>query len=209
MGESEGQIIGYGEIPSAEGFQKLLANKALKGQLITFLMNKFRNLALQADMQISLILDYEDLNQPIIIRNKAELLLPMLSNQNGEADYNIWYHAKNTLSQNIMIVGNDTDIWVYGMALFESGQLGNKQIRVERVINAEYVDINHIIDACNAHPVLSRIPFPANTLATIYLLTGGDCISHFYKTSKLIFVRAFINNFKHICNDGGLINMTR
>ena len=205
MGESECQIIEEGEIPSAKEFQKLLANKSLKGQLITFLMTKYRNLALKADMQMSLILDYEDLNQPIIIRNQTELPLPMLSNQNGKADYNIWYHVKNTLTQNILVIGNDTDIWVYGMALFESGQLGNKQIKVERVINAEYVDINCIVDACNAHPVLSRIQFPANTLATIYILTGGDYISHFYKTSKLTFIRTFI---KHICNDGGLINMT-
>lgn len=80
-------------------------------------------------------------------------------------------------------------------------------IRVERVINAEYVDINRIADTCNVHPVLSKIPFPANTLATIYL-TGGDYISHFYKTLKLTFIRTFINNFKYICNDGGLINMT-
>ena len=65
MGKSECQIIGEGEIPSAKEFQKLLANKSLKGQLITFLMTKFRNLALKADMQMSLILDYEDLNQPI------------------------------------------------------------------------------------------------------------------------------------------------
>ena len=43
-----------------------------------------------------------------------------------------------------------TAIWVYGMALFESGQLGNKS----RVINGEYVHINNIVDACNAHPVL-------------------------------------------------------
>ena len=73
-------------------------------------MNNFRNRALQTEMQMNLILDSEDLSQPIIIRNKIELLLPMLSNQNGEADYNIWYHVKNTLSQNILIVGNDTDI---------------------------------------------------------------------------------------------------
>ena len=43
MGESEGQIIGDGEVPSAKDFQKLLANKVLKTQLITFLMNNFRN----------------------------------------------------------------------------------------------------------------------------------------------------------------------
>ena len=121
MDESECQIIGEGEIPSAKEFQKLLANKLLKGQLITFLMTKFRNLALKADMQMNLILEYEDLNQPIIIRNQTELPLPMLSNQNGEADYNVWYHVKNTLTQNILVIGNDTDIWVYGMALFESG----------------------------------------------------------------------------------------
>ena len=51
----------------------------------------------------------------------------MLSYQNGEADYNTWYHVKNTLTQNILVIGNDTDIWVYGMALFENGHLGNKQ----------------------------------------------------------------------------------
>ena len=100
-------------------------------------------MAFQADMTMSLILDYEDIDQPTIIRNKMELSLPMLSNQNGEADYN-----KNSLTQNILIVGSDTDIWVYGMALLESGQLGEKQIRVERIVNAEYVDINCIIDAC-------------------------------------------------------------
>ena len=80
LGESECQIIGEGEVPSAKDFQKLLANKSLKGQLITLLMNKFRHMALQADMTMSLILDYEDIDQPTIIRNKMELSLPMLSN---------------------------------------------------------------------------------------------------------------------------------
>ena len=70
MGESEAQI-GNGEIPSAKDFQKLLANKSLKDQLITFFMNKFRGLALQADMQMSLILDYENLNQPKIINQNC------------------------------------------------------------------------------------------------------------------------------------------
>ena len=69
MGESEGQITGDGEVPSAKDFQKLLANKVLKTQLITFLMNNFRNRALQTEMQMSLILYYEDLSQPIIRQN--------------------------------------------------------------------------------------------------------------------------------------------
>ena len=43
MGETEGQITGDGEVLSAKDFQKLLANKLLKAQLITFLMNNFRN----------------------------------------------------------------------------------------------------------------------------------------------------------------------
>ena len=55
-------------------------------------------MALQADMTMSLILDYEDIDQPTIIRNKMELSLPMLSNQNGEADYNIWYHSKKFIN---------------------------------------------------------------------------------------------------------------
>ena len=34
----------------------------------------------------------------------------MLTNKNGEADYNVWYHCLSSLSSNIVILGSDTDI---------------------------------------------------------------------------------------------------
>ena len=205
---NECEITSEGEIPHGKEFQQLLANKELKSKLVTYLMNSFRQMAMQIDLSIALIFDYADIQQPVVILNRRELPLPMLSNKNGEADYNVWFHVRNSLTQTILITGSDTDIWVYGMALFETGLLGEKQIVVERVINAEYVDINAIMEACRLHPVLCKIPLPANTLAMIYMLTGGDYFSHFYKTSKLAFVRSFVNNFTHIVNDGGLINMS-
>ena len=38
---------------------------------------------------------------------------------------------------NIIILGSDTDIWVYGMAFMGCGWLGNKTVYVERAIGSE------------------------------------------------------------------------
>ena len=42
--------------------------------------------------------------------------MPMLKNRNGEADYNLWYHCMASTCSKILVVGSDTDVWVYGMA---------------------------------------------------------------------------------------------
>ena len=82
------------------------------------------------------------------------------------------------------ILGNDIDIWVYGMALVGCGWLGNKTVYIERAINSEYVNINSISEATTSHPKLHKITFPMLTLATLYVLMGGDYISSFFRTSK-------------------------
>ena len=58
------------------------------------------------------------------------------------------------------------------------------------------------------HPKLKRIPFPMLSLAAVYILTGGDYISSFFKTSKQTFKTVFIENIEHIC-DGGTYVETR
>ena len=40
-----------------------------------------------------------------------------------------------------------------------------------------------------------------SNLAAIYVLTGGDYISSFFKTSKQAFVTAYLDNIEHISND--------
>ena len=82
------------------------------------------------------------------------------------------------------MVGSDTDVWVYGMALMGCGWLDNKTVYVETSINSEYVSINAILEATTNHPKLKKIQFPTLTLATLYIITGGDYISSFFRTSK-------------------------
>ena len=111
----------------------------------------------------------------------------MLKNKHGEADYNVWYHCMSSISSNI-ILGSDTDIWVYGMAFMGCGWLGNKTVYVERAIGSEYVCLNNMFEAVMNHPKLKRIPFPLLSLATVYILIGGDYISSFFRTSKQTFL---------------------
>ena len=52
--------------------------------------------------------------------------------------------------------------------------------------------MNAISEAVMNHPKLKAIQFPLLTLSTIYMLTGGDYISSFFKTSKQTFIKVFI-----------------
>ena len=88
-----------------------------------------------------------------------------------------------------------TPTWIYRMAFIECGWLGDKSIYVERTINAEYVNVNAIVEASVSHPNLKKVSFSAS----IYVLTGGDYISSFFKTSKQTFL---IENIEHICSNG-------
>ena len=56
----------------------------------------------------------------------------MLKNKNGEADFNIWYHCITSTSQNFVILGSDTDIWVYGIIYKDCGWLARKVVYVEK-----------------------------------------------------------------------------
>ena len=59
-------------------------------------------------------------------------------------------------SSNIIILGSDTDIWVYGMAYMGCGWLGNETVYVERAIGSEYVCLNAISEAVMNHPKLKN-----------------------------------------------------
>ena len=126
------------------------------------------------------MLDYEGIACPCIIYNGVKLDLPMLKNNNGEADYNVWYHCMTSMLQNVIILGSDTDIWVYGMVYKDCGWLGRKIVYVEKIVEAEYVCINNLHTAATSHPQLKQVPFPLLTIATIYIMTGGDYISSFF-----------------------------
>ena len=117
----------------------------------------------------------------------------MLQNKNGEADYNVWYHCMMSTSRNVVILGSDTDIWVYGLAFLEC-----KVVYIEKAIGSEYAYLNAFSEAVSSHPKLKSMVHPLLTLVSIYILTGSDYISTFFRTSKNTFVEAFIENIDHI-----------
>ena len=133
--------------------------------------------------------------------------VPTLKNEHGEADYNIWFHAIMAMSENILLVASDTDIWTYGIAHKEAGWLEGKCIVVERNVHQEYVDINSTVTAISVHPSLKQLAFPVSCLVSIYFLSGCDYVSSFFRTTKQTFVSTFVEYASYICKDGELVCM--
>ena len=106
-------------------------------------------------------------------------------------------------SRNIIIIGSDTDIWVYGLAFLECGWINNKVVYVEKSIGSEYAHIN----AFTSHPKLNGMLHPLLSRVTLYILTGSDYISTFFRTSKQTFVKAFVDNLCHICPDNVFVEV--
>ena len=80
-------------------------------------MTKFTRFGCDDPMTIQLILDYQDLDCPCSIYMGGRSDLTMLKNKNGEADYNLWFHCMASTSSKLVLLGSDTDIWVYEIAL--------------------------------------------------------------------------------------------
>ena len=75
---------------------------------------------------------------------------PGRSNNKGEADSCIWFHAHCSVCEQILIIANDTDVWMYGLALLETGYLNisdsqTKDVTVELAYEKEYVNINLLL----------------------------------------------------------------
>ena len=203
MSSHECNISDEGTIPHANNYQQMLANSQLKKQFINYLM--FINITSSKHLAVQVIFDYEGISQPCSVYRGNVLDLPMLANKNGEADYNVWFHCITSSSRKFVILGSDTDIWVYGMIFMEGGWFNNKSVYVEKSIQTEYVSLNTLCAAAPCHPQLKRIRNPLSNLAAIYILTGGDYVSGFFRTSKHTFVTVFLDNIEHICNDNPLV----
>ena len=80
------------------------------------------------------------------------------------------------------------------MVFEDCGWLGNITVYAEKTIGAEYVCIKGLQTAAISHPQLNTSTFPLLTLVSIDILTGGDYVSSFFKTSKQAFLNAFMSN---------------
>ena len=91
---SECVIAGDQLIPHSSTYQQMLANKDLKRKFITYLFKQ----------PVHIIFDYKGAANPICIFNGMELDLPMLCNQQGEADYNLWFHGIRSTHTNVIVL---------------------------------------------------------------------------------------------------------
>ena len=178
-----------------------LADTAFKSQLISYLCHYFlekgKNVLKPGQ---SLIIDSDAMgNSPKCSEFGSVITLHSRTNNKGEADCGVWFHAKVSQCDNILVLAGDTDIYMYGLVLFELGLLTNtstgKKIAVERQYNKEYVSMNsgftHIHHFENLqHLVAIKAVWPS--LLCIYLLSGSDYISVFFRLPVKKIIKTFI-----------------
>ena len=120
-------------------------------------------------------------------------------NMHGEADYTIWHHTIHCQGINCLVVASDTDMWVYGLGIWEAGWLRHKPVMVQRGITNEYVNINLGARLIEDYPQLQHVPYPISTMVALYVLTGCDYVSSF-KDTKQEFISCFFRNVQYICD---------
>ena len=82
--------------------------------------------------------------------------------------------------------------WVYGLGLCGQGHLEGKHIIVRRGNVVSYIDITAAALMLSQHSKLSGIAFPVLSLVTLYVLTGCDYVSSFYRCSKTLFMESLL-----------------
>ena len=196
------------QIPHGKAYSSLLANyQGFKAKLIEYLTENFISHATSSTKQYnySLIMDSPLLQSLSTIQSGN--VYTSEGNEHGEADYAIWYHCMHSPSNNLIIVSSDTDTWVYGLGICEAGHINHKQVYVQRGNSNTYININEGTALISNHPVLSTISYPVLSLVALYILTGCDYVSSFYRCTKTKFLETFINDLQFVCPDGQFLRM--
>ena len=121
-------------------------------------------------------------------------------------------HLNQVYSQ-IIICANDTDIWVYDLALLERDKFNHceniqKQVCIELSYQREYVDINKCLlglQNYNCFQRLSEQNFAGSAILAIYLLSGSDYLSTFFGFSAKSFFQTFCSYVNHISPNEDLL----
>lgn len=175
-----------------------------KSRLVSYITAKFVSFAEERlTAAQSLLVDSPALAEPVLIDKTGKMALP--ANQKGEGDHGVWFHAIRSPFKNVVVFANDTDIWMYGLALCELGILKNKTVFVERKQNAEYVRIDTVREHMSNHPSLQYLRYPAACLLTVYTLSGSDYVSAVYGLSHEGAVKSFLHNVKLITAEEELV----
>ena len=183
-----------------------LQDPVFKTKLIEYITIKFKQMAIDLNNSKTLILDTPHTKTiPLLVSDGKSRICTERENEKGEADCGIWFHACCSPSQNILVIANDTDVWMYGLTILESGYISlgqvNKQVIVELSYEKEYVHLNNALVCLQSHPSLQRLAteqIAATSLLAVYLLSGSDYLSNFYNISIKRILDALFKYIEHI-----------
>lgn len=199
-------------------FVSALQSKFFKRRLINYLCYTFVALAktkLQENQ--TLTIDSSTFGtSPLEINMKGISNPQQRQNNKGEADCAVWFHACKSSCSHIIICANDTDIWVYGLALLERDKFNHrenipKQVCIELSYQREYVDINNCLLGLQNYNCLQRLSeqkLAGSAILAIYLLSGSDYLSTFFGLSAKSFFQTFCSYVNHISPNEDLLIKT-
>lgn len=70
----------------------------------------------------------------------------------------------------------------------------------------EYVNINLGARLIQDFSPLSTVPYSVSTVVAMYVLTGCDYVSSFFRHTKQNFFECFLSNIKYILNNNSLVS---
>ena len=181
-------------IPHGRQFMEALTDKKFKSLLLHYICASFTSLALNMPEGHSLIIDSPTFGKvPVCVQNGVLHQLDKRENSKGEADFGIWFHATCSDTKQIIIHAEDTDIYMYGIDLCGCGVFVRKNVVVERIINTDYVHVSMMEDN-------SLLPEKCSvtSLLAIYLLSGSDYLSGFFKLTNAFILSVFLKYINFI-----------
>ncbi len=178
-----------------------LQDQNYKEKLTSFLTDVFISKAKCLPHNRKLIIDSPSLGSSPTCVERASLSTVRCNNK-GEADCAVWFHASQSDCEQILIIANDTDIWMYSLALMELGKFKlpsglDKLVAVELSLDREYVFINEGVKRVTGVVNLQQ-PISCVSFLAIYLLSGSDYVSSFYGISYHRFISSFVDYSRFI-----------
>lgn len=166
---------------SAE-YTTFLGDQEYKNKIICYLSNKFIQFALLSTSHLPalrIVIDSPAFDHVKCLEHGQQS--DLVSNEHGEADYAIWYHVIRSPVNNIVVLSKDTDTWVYGLALIELGLIHEKNVVIHQGLSSSFAYLNEGVKAINSLEQLKQIKYPVTCFVAIYILSGCDYVSSFYR----------------------------
>jgi hypothetical protein len=180
-------------------FGQALQHEQYKANIIQFLTGRFIEKAKELPPSCAFIIDSPSLGHtPIMVTEATDIPAVSRTNYKGEADLAVWFHASRSYASQVLVLANDTDIWMGGMALMEGGWLGQNTLRniaVELSYNKEYVNLNEAVRGVQSLSTFCHLAEKRVACATVlacYILSGSDYVSGFYQLTHAKILKTMI-----------------